>query len=170
MLTNVLPPQPIPHQPGQRRRKRFDILALPLEVLLMLLKEHLSLVDRAAFALACKAFAQQVVFLPSLVQLSASFNEEDQEEITVFFRNSMKSWFPGHLKYCTRCGKYLLRDETYWKGTMDREFGGRPGKLARKYVVWKAVQNFESSETYIESWNSDGRTRICPRCRLYTRH
>jgi hypothetical protein len=167
MLTNVPPPQTIPHQPGQRRRKRFNILALPIDVLLMLLKEHLNVFDRAAFALVCKAFAQQVVSLPSLLQPPASLSDEYQEEMTVFFRKRMKSWFPGKLKYCQNCGKYVPKDDVYWKETLERDFARRPGKLAGRFLAWKAMPSWAGLEDCVRSWKLYGRALTCPRCKLY---
>jgi len=170
VLTNVLPPRERQLLPGQRRRKRmFDILGLPNDVFLIIIKEHLTVFDRAALALVCKAVAQQVVFLPSVLRLHPTNKEQHHEQMTTFFCRTLRSWFPDHLKFCQSCGMYVPKSGMYWRETLERECAGRGGRVARNFFAWTASQNkYHNLAWHYGLWEELGQCRICPRCKLHT--
>ncbi len=173
MLRNVLPPQPIPLRPRQRRRKNgFDILGLPEDLFVMIMKDHLTIYDRASLALVCKAFAQKITSFHATLQLPAPNQDREFEEIRCFFRNTIKSWFPKRLKFCQICGKYVPRARTYWEETLFKECAGRGGNTARNFFAWTAKPDDEylSMGYHLDNWESLKQSRTCPRCKLHTRH
>ena len=166
MLTNVRAPRLIPLVPGQRRRKKpFDISRLPADIFVVLIAEHLSIFDRAALALVCKAFAERINSLSSAFRIPAVHDDDPCfDATTTFFRNTMRQWFPDHLKFCEDCGKYLPKDKIYWQGTLPKECMGRPGKAAKKFVAQDAKGGMD---ILYENWEEVPQSRICPRCRLH---
>jgi hypothetical protein len=172
MLTDVLPPRTIPPARGQRRRKKvFNITELPRDVFILLIKDHLTIIDRIAFSLACKSFAEKMFCFPSTLQLPAPNEEQYSEQITFFFRNVMRDWFPADLKFCQICGRYVPMDRSYWIETLARECAGRGGKLARNFFAWTASTDQRNSMAHhYRVWEEEPRSRTCPRCKLHTRH
>lgn len=164
MLVNVPAPRRKPHLPGQRRRRKaFDIMGLPADVFMMLIKDHLTIFERAALALVCKAFAEKVLILPSLLRLPPSDEEHSHHAMTTFLRNTMKPWFPARLKFCANCGKYVPKDNEYWNEVLRRECKGRAGKLATRFFGWSPRE----SSSYYRRWGEQPQCRVCPRCNLH---
>lgn len=172
MLTNVLPPQPIPHKPRQRRRKKgFDILGLPADLFVMIVKDHINVYDRASLALVCKAFAQKVTSFNTILQLPAPDQDRGLFGMAGFFRNTIKSWFPSHLKFCQICGKYVPRDRAYWEEILLKECAGHAGNTSRNFFEWTASpdKNCNSMGEQYNRWMTMKQSRTCPRCRLHKR-
>lgn len=137
----------------------------------MVLKEYLTIYDCASFALVCKAFAQKVTAFPTLLRLPAPNQDQEFHEIKRFFRNTMKSWFPDHLKFCQICGKYVPREREYWKEILLKECAGHAGNTARNFFAWTASNDWmKNMEYHYEGWEVLGQSRTCPRCKLHTRH
>ncbi|KAF7514035.1 hypothetical protein GJ744_004360 [Endocarpon pusillum] len=172
MLTNVFPPRPIPHKPRKRRRKKgFDILGLPTELFVMVMRDYLTIFDRASFALVCKAFAQKVTSFHTWLQLPAPNQDPAFIETRTFFRHTMRSWFPNHLRFCHICGKYVPREREYWEEILFKECVGHGGNTARNFFAWTASDNeWTNMEHHYEVWETSVQSRTCPRCKLHTRH
>lgn len=173
MLANAPAPARLPHVRGRRhQQKGIDILGLPIDVFLLLVKDHLTIFDRAALALVCKAFAEKILFFPSLLKHHPfQDGERHHQEMTTFLRKTMKSWFPDHLKLCTTCGKYLPKDRGYWVETLTKECTGRAGKLTANFFKWAAIPDasYNSMVRYHQRWSGRPQCRICPRCKLHAK-
>jgi hypothetical protein len=155
-------------------RKPFKILDLPNDIFVVIIKDHLTIFDRAAFALACKKYAEKVTAYQPSLQLSAAGSageDENHLNLMIFFRNTMRSWFPADLKFCQICGKYVPRSIAYWRATLLRECAGKAGKTARNFFAWSASTHQKNSMTYhYTAWRDLAQSRTCPRCKLHIRH
>jgi hypothetical protein len=119
-------------------------MRLPDDVILTILKEELNIFDRAVLALVCKALAEKVTLLPSMLRICANDREQKHDACHKFFGNTIKTWFPSHLKFCQFCGKYVPRDTNYWTEVLRRECSGRAGLMARNFKAWSGSEVYHN--------------------------
>lgn len=149
-----------------------EFLNLPNEIFGMVF-ENLDLPDRASLALACKTLAVKLdssgLLSWDAVQM-ARLHDHENDPVTELIKVRLgKDWFPEHLKYCCRCGKYVPRSTSHWRLTLHDEFFMKGGKLGQKYRRWLIQFSSISDETILEleCWNwPRPKPQTCPRCRL----
>lgn len=152
---------------------RTTFLNLPNEIF-RLFFEYLDLPDRASLALTCKPIALKLDFWGLLAwdeEEVARLETPVYDPVAELLKGRLgKGWFPAHLKYCCKCGKYLPLSKRHWRNTLRDEFFLRGGNVGQKYRRWIARADEDpSAETILDSeclnW-SRPKPQTCPRCRL----
>ena len=153
---------------------RSTLLNLPNEILRIIL-DNLDLPDRASFALTCKPVAIKLEFWRLLRwdTVGMSSLKKHQDPLADLLKGRLgKDWFPAHLKYCCKCGKYLPRCRGYWKRKLHTEFFLKSGNVAQKYRRWihnRSGGLVGTASTTLEEeclhW-SRAKPQTCPRCKL----
>jgi len=139
-----------------------------------MLFDNLDLPDRASLALTCKPIASKLDFCGLLswdTKQMARLNDHYQDPVADLLKVRLgKGWFPKHLKYCCKCGKYVPRCLTHWRNKLFREFSRKGGTVGQKYRRWRhEVVVYGNSSTILETellrW-CDPKPQTCPRCKL----
>ena len=151
---------------------RSNFLNLPNEIFRMFF-ENLHLPDRASLALTCKTLALKLDFFDLLVWDAvqmARLQRPENDPVTDLLKVRLgKDWFPPHLKYCCKCGKYVPRSKNHWRKTLHNEFFMKGGNVGQKYRRWITRSADMSDETTLdlECWHwSRAKPQTCPRCKL----
>lgn len=155
-------------------------LSLPLEIH-RLIFDHLPLPDRGSLSLTCKPLASELEYCgalnwdpDSIRPLHTCVRYFDHDPVSDLIKTRLgQDWFPAHLKYCCKCGKYVPRSPSYWEAKLHEEFFLRAGNWGKRYRRWMNRQVMNDSGELVEPtlrkvcdfWPM-AKPQTCPRCKL----
>lgn len=152
----------------------LKFLNFPNEIIGMFF-ENLELPDRASLALTCKLLALKLDAFGMLDWDAAQMERLEKPEndpVTELVKVRLgKGWFPAHLKYCCKCGKYVPRSKSHWAKKLHDEFFMKGGTVGQKYRRWITPSTDRSEDTTLELelWHwTRAKPQTCPRCKLLT--
>jgi F-box-like len=165
--TSITPVHPAGKKRRSRAKKKFDLLGLPNEILLMVF-DYLDVFDSATLALTSKRLASialthsKLDFPTNTTRRYAAWMPHQERH---FLKKRLgDKFFSKRDRYCWSCKHYVPRRKGYWKRKLIKK-GWEVRVVAHSMAKFGDWWNLPQTQQMLNIWNK-GQAFKCPRCKL----